>query len=187
MGFNSVDNNSGLDNILKQKKDTKKLFAEKLSFQPNLPLVAIVLDQEVSKKEQGLIRSLIEGMSALDLNLIILTDQNFALEGDFSTSLRVLPYSRRNRKYLLEASDIALCFSFNDVEEMLLNGTIPVSLKRKELCDYHPNHETGNAFIYNDNTAWSAFAALVRAVETFKFPYDWQGIVRQGMEMECGV
>lgn len=186
MGFNSMDN-SGLENILKQKKDTKKLFAEKLSFQPQMPLVAIILDHEISKKEQSLIMNLLEGMGSLEVNVIILTDQNFVVEGSHSASLRMLPYSRRNRKYLLEAADIALCFSFNDVEEMLLNGTIPVSAKRKELSDYHPNHETGNAFIARDGSAWGIFAAMVRAVETFKFPYDWKGIVRQGMEMECKV
>ena len=65
---------------------------------------------------------------------------------------------------------------------MLLNGTIPVSPARAEIADYNPNRETGNGFVYKNTDSWCMFAALVRALETFKFPYDWNNIIRQGLE-----
>jgi len=82
---------------------------------------------------------------------------------------------------LLEAADMALVFEFSDVEEMLLNGVIPISSLRPEVSDYNPNRETGNGFIFKKESPWAIFAALVRARETFKFPYDWKHIIRQGM------
>ena len=99
----------------------------------------------------------------------------------YSKNVSFLPYGRANRKILLEASDMALSFKFSDVEEMLLNGTIPISPMRDEIKDYNPNHETGNGFIYQKSDRWCIFAALVRAIETFKFPYDWNNIVREGL------
>lgn len=175
-----------MDNFIKQKRDVKKLFSEKLSFNYSEPLIAVILDKELPKNDLKMLRDLLAGVVNLEAKVIILSENNPSAE--FKDSAIVLPYSRRNRKYLLEAADIALCLDFNDAEEMLLNGVIPVSTSRRELSDYNPNHETGNAFIYNKNNSWSIFAAMVRAVETFKFPYDWKGIVRQGLEsVECKV
>lgn len=179
---------SSLENFIKQKKNVKKLFSEKLFFAFGLPLVAIILDRELSKNQENLIKKVFEGLVHLEIQTIVLSDK--AIRDNFLEGSRivVLPYSRRNRKYLLEACDIALCFDFNDVEEILLNGAIPISAPREELSNYHPNHETGNAFVYEKINAWSIFATVVRAVETFKFPYDWQGIVRQGLEsVKCEV
>ena len=82
----------------------------------------------------------------------------------------------------MSAADIALIFDFTDVEELLLNGVVPVSPARAEVEDYNPNKETGNSFVYKNKSAWGVFAALVRAIETFKFPYDWKHIVRQAVE-----
>jgi starch synthase len=79
---------------------------------------------------------------------------------------------------------MALVFPFSDVEEIMLNGVIPISMNRPGIKDYNPNKETGNGFVYKKEDSWSIFAALVRAVETFKFPYDWKHIVRQGILSE---
>ncbi len=174
-----------MDNLIKQKKAIKKVFSEKLSFSYGVPLIAVILDKELSKKELSMVRDVLTGASNLETQVIVLADSH--LNSHFSDLAIVLPYSRRNRKYLLEAADMAIGFEFSDVEEMLLNGVIPVSCKKKELSDYHPNHETGNSFIYTKTNSWSIFAALVRAVETFKFPYDWQGIVRHGLSCEVSV
>lgn len=167
-----------IDNLLKRKKHVKKLLAEKLSFNYKNPLMAIVLEQDLSKKDMEVVKGLLEGASHLDMHVIVISDKKLSF-CEFPNVVRI-PYSRTNRKYVIEAADIAMCFSFNDVEEMLLNGTIPVSYLRNELADYNPNHETGNSFLFAELNYFCAFAALVRAVETFKFPYDWSGIVRQG-------
>ena len=57
---------------------------------------------------------------------------------------------------------------------ILVAGIIGVVL----LNNYHPNEETGNSFTYPSTNPWDIFMALVRAHETYRFPYDWQHIVR---------
>ncbi len=171
---------SSLDNFIKQKKEVKKLLSQKLSFASRKPLLGIILDKELSPEFEESLKNILEGTAHIDVQVVILADTNL---GAFSVPHTViLPYSRNNRKIVLQAADIALSFNFSDVEEMLLNGTIPVSPARAEIADYNPNRETGNGFVYKNTDSWCMFAALVRALETFKFPYDWNNIIRQGLE-----
>lgn len=170
---------SSLDNCIKKKREAKKMFASKFSFSAKRPLLGIILDNELSREEEGRLQNILEGTAHVDVQVVILADTNLDVCGIPHTI--VVPYSRVNRKDLLEAADMSLGFSFSDVEEMLLNGTIPISSSRPEVSDYNPNRETGNSFIYKKSDHWSVFAALVRALETYKFPYDWKNIVRQGI------
>lgn len=168
-----------LNKLFSAKKKAKKLLAKKLMFSWKKPLLGIFLDKALTPKIEKRIEVFLNGTMALDMEVIVLTDSNLDV---FSLpNIIILPYGRINRKELLEASDMALCFDFSDVEEILMNGVIPVSMKRPEVSDYDPNHETGNSFIYKQDDPWHVFAALVRARETFKFPYDWKHIVRIGL------
>jgi hypothetical protein len=83
---------------------------------------------------------------------------------------------------LLLASDLAIIFHHhNDLVKLLMNyGVVIVADESSpQLENYKPNEETGNAFLFNKRDLWSVFASVVRAMETFKFPYDWQHIVRK--------
>lgn len=174
-------NSSSLENFLKRKKEVKKSFSEKLSFSHKKPLLGIILDKELSSEDEVKLKHILEGTMSLNVQVLILADTNLDVIS-FAHTI-IIPYSAASRKHVLEACDMALCFGFNDVEEMLLHGTIPISGARSEVEDYNPNRETGNGFIYKNTSHWGVFAALVRALETFKFPYDWNHIVRQGRQM----
>lgn len=154
------------------------MLAEKFSFALKNPLLAVILDKELSEDDEKNLKDILEATMHVNVQVVILADKNPDYD---SKNVSFLPYGRANRKILLEASDMALSFKFSDVEEMLLNGTIPISPMRDEIKDYNPNHETGNGFIYQKSDRWCIFAALVRAIETFKFPYDWNNIVREGL------
>lgn len=163
-------------NLLSRKKEAKKELAKMLGLNAKKPLIGVFLDGEIFEKDVDKIKTVLEGTGALSVNVVVLCDK--VTEGSEEKHVKFLPYSRVNRSKLLSAADIALSLGFNDVEEMLLNGTVPVSEARPELEDYNPNHESGNGFIFREFSPWSIFAATVRALETFKFPYDWQNIVR---------
>jgi hypothetical protein len=168
-----------LDTLLDRKKEAKKDLSQKLSFSYKRPLLGIFLDKEMSKEEEGKIKNLLEGTAAINMEVIVLADSN--VDAFSIPHVIFLPYGRANRKTLLEAADMALILPFNDVEEFMLNGIIPVSEKKDGLTDYNPNFETGNSFTYKENSSWGIFAALVRAMETFKFPFDWRNIVSEGV------
>ncbi len=84
------------------------------------------------------------------------------------------------------AADMALFLSntlpAKEIAQCLQYGVIPVSPAQNLLEDYDPVQEAGNAFIYGPVGKWQCFAALVRACETHKFPFDWRTIQRHAME-----
>ncbi len=166
-----------IDLLLKDKSEAKDRLSSMLKFHIKKPLIALLVDRELSELEEKNLSLILHGVKDLDATVIAIADTNCKIFSE----IKVMTYNRLNRHYLLEAADIALVFDFTDVEELLANGIIPISQERPEVSDYDPNHETGNAFIYKNTSPWSIFAALVRAVETFKFPYDWKHIIRQGL------
>lgn len=89
-------------------------------------------------------------------------------------------------KAMYAASDIALFVNdprgMKELHNCFLSGVVPVSLPSNGLEDYDPVQEAGNAFVYQTPNAWQCFAALVRAIETYKLPFDWRTIQRNGME-----
>lgn len=177
-----MSHQQNISELIKHKRTMKANLAKELKISSAKPLVAIFLDGDLGKREKSLM-SAIEGSGSLGVEVVVLTDMEHRKMVPENATHFV--YNQKNRKKLLEAADIALGFSFNDVEEMLLHGTIPVSAKRPEVQDYNPNKESGNSFIYQQSNQWGVFAALVRAIETFKFPYDWKHIIRQGLESVC--
>lgn len=168
-----------INDLLKIKREAKDALAKSLKLSKNKPLLGIFLDRELTKTMERRLKVILEGIKFLDVEVVILADSD--ADGLKSDKLKILPYERMNRIKLLQAADMAMIFSFTDIEELLFNGVIPISGSRPEITDYNPNRETGNSFIYKKEEPWSIFAALVRAVETFKFPYDWKHIVRQGV------
>ncbi len=170
---------NSVSKLIQQKKETKASISKKYSFSNKKPLLGIFLDKDLSKDIENKVHVFLEASQELDVEVVVLADGN--LDSLHLPNVIYLPYNRNNRKTLLEASDMALVFDFSDVEEMLLNGVIPISSLRPEVSDYNPNRETGNGFIFKKDSPWAIFAALVRARETFKFPYDWKHIIRQGM------
>ena len=165
--------------LIQQKKETKQILSKRYSFSSKRPLLGIFLDKELSKDVENKVHVFLEASQELDIEVVVLADSN--LDSLHLPNVIYLPYNRTNRQTLLEATDMALVFEFSDVEEMLLNGVIPISSLRPEISDYNPNRETGNGFIFKKESPWAIFAALVRARETFKFPYDWKHLIRQGM------
>jgi glycogen synthase len=69
--------------------------------------------------------------------------------------------------------ELALCMQF---------GVVPISLPCDGLEDYDPVQEAGNAFLFAESNPWLCFASLIRALETYKLPFDWRTIQRHAME-----
>ncbi len=52
---------------------------------------------------------------------------------------------------------------------------VPIVFKgTKGFYDYNPVKEFGNSFIYKQDSPWYMLQAVIRAAETYKFPYDWK-------------
>lgn len=107
------------------------------------------------------------------------------LAKEFHYKVKIMADDETATRKMLAASDIALFFTKPenaDVEHALQYGVVPVSPAHEVLDNYNPVQETGNAFVFDKLTQWHCFASLVRALENFKFPYDWRLIQRHAME-----
>lgn len=169
---------SSVDEALKAKKEVKEKLAKEWGFSNKKPLLGIFVDEDIDKEDLEMLRKLGSGLELLDVEVVVLSDKKIE-ELKFATHVE---YNMGNREVLLEACDVALAALNNDVEEMLMHGVIPVGLKREELEDYDALSESGNSFISKGYSHWEYFTAVVRALETFKFHYDWRHIVRNGLD-----
>lgn len=104
-------------------------------------------------------KTLQEGLSHLDAKILT--------EEDFETAMK--------KAHMV----VLLNENYDKVKQAWEAGVVPITPHLDaSIVDYNPNTESGNAFIYQNANEWEVFAAVVRAIETYKFPYDWKFIVR---------
>ncbi|MCC6643893.1 hypothetical protein IT411_04030 [Candidatus Peregrinibacteria bacterium] len=153
-------------------------------------------DRELIDRES--LFKLLEGLMILNLKMVVvdtqqISDLNNLSELPEQNDRKIIWYNpkqdnagkgREEKEIdrLLLASDMAMLFNRNhDLIGLLMKyGIVVIGDEASPMLEnYHPNTERGNSFTYANKDLWSIFAALVRALETYKFPYDWQHIVRK--------
>jgi hypothetical protein len=176
-----------LSDFIKNKKAAKQEMCSSLSLDCKLPLIGLVIDNELTEDDCLVIEQLLEGSTALDVEIVVLADTN--LDSFSFAHVHHVPYSEKNRERLMKAADMMVALPHNDIEEWLFNGVVPITNLRDGLLNYSPTKETGNSFVYEGASGksrgeadhWKIFAAIVRALETYKFPYDWKHIIGSGV------
>lgn len=141
----------------------------------------------------ALLRELLPGLLTLPLNLVILGKGSSSygklfteLAKEESHRIAIIPNEETMIRKMYAGCDMALfCEASSKQPELrtcLRYGVVPIAPLEEHLLDYNPNQERGTAFTYSEPTPWHAFTAIVRALETFRFPFDWKTIQRQCME-----
>lgn len=124
------------------------------------PTLLITIPKNKTIEGEEALRKLREGLDHLDIN--------------------VVETKQLTQSALLKAHMVVL---FQNDETLLKlaweEGVVPIVRPFNDtIVDYNPNTESGNSFIYEEDNYWAIFAAIVRARETYKFPYDWKFIIR---------
>lgn len=140
-----------------------------------------------------LLKELMDGMLSLDLSIVVLGKGSSDFGTYFTKLAKAEPHRVRIMKneeaalhQLFAASDMTLLLTPAQEESLasaLAYGAVPISIEHPMLDDYNPVQESGNAFTFTEATVWKVYASLVRACETYKFPFDYRTIQRHGMEM----
>lgn len=177
---------SDLQKLLDEKKSAKKHLYDEYWVDSNMkePLVIIFTTKEKSNHE--LVYKLLEGLLILPMHVMVVSEEEPADHTKHPSGkiIWLNPESGKNAIKLessLIAADMAIIFDEkqNTIHTLFEKGVVPIGHAKSPLLEnYHPNAETGNSFTYSDKNPWGVFAALVRACETFHFPYDWQHIIR---------
>ncbi len=184
---------------LDQKARNKSAMQKELGWPQEGRRATICLPMGMTEALGGsILKTLIPGLLTQSLELLIIgkgskdygalfTD----LQKEYGHRIAILPSNEASIHKILAASDIALFLAdakdSPEIRACLSYGVIPISPDCETLENYDPVQERGTAFLFTpaktpEQSAWSAFAALARALETYKFPYDWRTIQRQCME-----
>ena len=178
---------------IEHKAENKAALAEELGwiFEPRQPILCLPcgLTDELGGE---LFHQVLPGILELPVNIIV-RGRGSKKYGELFTSLTknmkhrvaIIQDDEIHLRKMLAGSDMAIFFSDKEEEEFenaLRYGVVPITPPRDTVENYNPVQEIGNSFVYENPTPWLCFASLVRALETFKFPYDWRTIERHAME-----
>lgn len=179
---------------IEHKMENKLALQEELGWVQEPKQAIVCLPCGVSDALGGqLLEQLLPGLLELPINIVI-RGRGSKKYGELFTNLAkthkhriaIMGDDETNMRRMLAGSDIGLFLSdkegHEDLESTLSYGVIPVSMPYDILEDYNPVQESGNAFIFTAENHWKCFASLVRALETFRFPYDWRTIQRHAMD-----
>lgn len=184
---------SELQQLLELKRTAKeKVMKQTFSSAPKtalkLPLIAIIEPED--GKERDMFFQLLMGMRVLSCYTIVISSDEAPdtvkhPEGRlFWVNNKTLDKKKMNE--LLLSADMAVLFEdyHKMVPELFKVGIIPLGLEASPFLEnYHPNDETGNSFTFSEMDPWAVFMALVRATETYRFPFDWQNMIRMMLKV----
>jgi hypothetical protein len=172
-----------------KKKAKENLYKKCWPEDPSSKSLVIIFAPE---KNEDVLFQILHGCFVLPCNLIIVSEKEppDSIKHPAGKITWVHPENGRNQpkidEYLM-AADMAVVFEehLSDLRNIMNKGAIVIGHEKSPLLqDYHPNEETGNSFTYSASNPWAIFMALVRAHETFRFPYDWQNIMRSVLKMK---
>jgi starch synthase len=179
---------------LEYKVQNKVALQEELGWTPEPKRPILCLPCGMSDALGGkLLKEVLPGLLTLPVEILIL-GKGSASYGTLFTELTkeqghrvaIIQNDEGEIRKMLAASDMALFLTDPTKQPELLHcmryGVVPISASGTVLENYDQNQESGNAFVFDKPTAWHVFAAAVRAMETWRFPFDWRTIQRHCME-----
>ncbi|PIP65198.1 hypothetical protein COU77_03705 [Candidatus Peregrinibacteria bacterium CG10_big_fil_rev_8_21_14_0_10_49_16] len=174
-----------------EKAEHKSALQSALGWPKEARLPLICIPTELTDALGGnLLLDLLPGLLSLPVQILIRGCGNAsygnamtALQKEYEHKIAIIPNTEKDTTAMLLAADIAVfCSDPQDVPELkacMGAGVIPVTPKTSQVQEYNPIQENGYAFFYQSPSHWHAFAAVVRAIETYRFPYDWRTIQKE--------
>lgn len=183
---------------LESKPQQKLALQESLNWpkETRQPLLCLPLGMTESLGG-ALFKEVLPGLLSQSIGILIL-GKGSPEYGAFFTQLAneekhrvaIIPNKPEDLERMLDAADMALFLTepnAADLKECLAHAVVPISPGSSYTEDYNPVQESGNSFTFQKQSPWHIFACLVRALETFKLPYDWRTIQRHGLETAAGM
>ncbi len=188
-----------LEKRVRNKHDLQREAA--LPERANVPLIGMV-SRLVDQKGFDILSEAYEAMmTTLDLQFVLLGtgDQHYH---NVFTNLRqrypdktsiFLTFNASLAQKIYAGSDMFLMPSLFEpcgLGQMaaMRYGSVPIVRSTGGLADtvedVDPRRDVGNGFVFERYDAMSLFAAVTRAVETYKYKEQWQRIQRRGMERD---
>lgn len=163
-----------LDDKRVWRQQLKSLLRERIS--EHMPIVGIALEKQ---EDAEFIRELLQGTSSMGVPFVVFCKDKNDIPFDLYDHTTVIHGNPEKEKNLFSGCDAVVCFSKKAAEQCFSLGIVPIaSADCLNVANYDPNRETGNGFIFSKKDSWQVFAAIVRAMETYRFPFDWKCIIK---------
>lgn len=179
---------------LQNKEKNKIAFCQDFGLEYNKKTPLLCLTYPLTEKNNlDMLEDVIQGILEQDVVVAVTgigTEkyQNLFNELAKEHSKRVVIVSDNdgNKRKIYSASDIFLATAATEeckeeIEKAMNYGVVPICPENELVTNYDGAKEEGDAFIYKEKSPWNFFAALIRAIENFKFPYDWKAIQQTAM------
>lgn len=180
---------------IQNKEKNKIAFCQDydLSYDKRVPLIAISYGL-TDKNNVQMIQDVMNGILEQPVQVVLCgvgTEkyQKYFTEltEKFSHQIVIVDDSEETKRKLYAAADMALIPSesqecLEEAKNTMAYGAVPVIMATDFAQDYDPVREKGNAFVYKKDSPWSLFATFIRALENYRFPYDWKNIQVAAME-----
>lgn len=180
--------------ILDEKAAAKTALQQDIGWEKQARRALVCLPAGMSDELGGkILEDVMPGLLTLPVQIVVVGKGSPAYGSYFtklakekSHKIAIVGNDAGTLERVLTASDMALfCApgSEDDLRACLEHGVVPVAPASSMLTSYDPNQEDGNAFTYDQLNHWYCFAAAVRALETYRFPYDWKTIQKHCIAM----
>lgn len=181
--------------ILDEKAAAKTALQQKLGWEKQPRRAMLCIPSGMTDDLGGaLFEDVMAGLLTLPLQIVVVGKGSTAYGAYFTKLSKDKPHkvgivanSKDAINDMLTASDLALFCAppgdSDDLKACLEHGAVPLSPASSLLINYDPNQEAGNSFTYDQLTHWHCFAAAVRAIETYRFPYDFKTIQKHCIAM----
>ncbi len=180
---------------IQNKEQNKVAFLAEadLPYNKKIPLLAVSYPL-TDKNNVSILQDVMNGILEQPVQLVIagIGSEKFQtyftdLAEHYPKKITILPDSGENKRKIYAAADILLVSSdsadcVEEASNAMAYGVVPVMPPQSFAEDYNAIQERGNAFFYAKGSAWGLFASLIRALENFRFPYDWKNIQVSAME-----
>jgi hypothetical protein len=161
---------------IKNKRHVQKSLGIKIDEKTPLLLVC-----DLSEKIHEILKNVVDGVPSIGVQLLVveptlesMKDFWNEMENNYPEYVKVVP----DKDQWEDAVDLELLEDVTVEKLKELKELRIVPLAENGIAAYDPIKEEGSGFTYNHDEGWSLFVALVRASETYRFPYDWGNIIK---------
>lgn len=184
-------------NTIEKKAVNKQEFCEEYGITcGNREFLIGIVSPLTPQNGADILENLLEGIAVLPVKIAVRaigTAKFQKVLGDFAErfpeKIAIVPDDEAGLRKILAAVDATLFLSTGEENETLARSALSYAAlpiapadMRHIVEDYNPNQESGNGFLYREQNVWLAFAAIVRALENFRFPYDFKNIQKSAIE-----
>jgi len=183
--------------MIQNKEKNKIAFCQDfdLPYEKRIPLLCITYPL-TEKNNIEIIKDVMNGILEQPVQIILMgigtqkyQDYFTELAEKNPKQISIIPDNNENKRKVYAASNMILIPAdsnecLKEAQNAMQYGVIPIISEQDFVEDYNAIQESGNAFVYKKDSPWSFFATTIRALENFKFPYDWKNIQISAMGEE---